>query len=382
MSQKDPSIKSSPAEPNSGSSHKLLTTYRLGKLNLRNRVIMSPMTRGRTENKTGVPLPVEAEYYAQRASAGLVFTGGIFISRQAIGSINVPALYTAEQVEGWKAVTAAVHARGGRIFAQLGHSGGVSHPDLHEGKDPVAPSPVNPLQKVFTPTGFKGTGTPRALTTAEIKQTVEDYRVAAENAKKAGFDGVEVHGANTYLIPEFLNEALNHRTDEYGGSPKGRTRFLFEVLEALATVWDKDQIGVKLSPTLHASGAFMATAQTLPTYNYAVEKLSDFGPAYLHLLRAINDVTGTPIAELQTRTLQHFRPLFKGTLIANGGFDQSAAEQAVRNGDADLVSFARLYISNPDLVDRFARGLKLAPSNPQTYYQGGANGYTDYPAHP
>ncbi|MCU1322997.1 MAG: NADH:flavin oxidoreductase/NADH oxidase [Acidobacteriaceae bacterium] len=357
----------------------IFTPYQLGTLTLPNRIVMSPMTRARTTSEGRVPLPIEAVYYAQRASAGLILTGGIYVSRQAVGSINVPGLYTAEQVEGWKAVTSAVHTMGGRIFAQLGHSGSVSHPDLLDGAMPTGPSPINPLQKMFTPIGMKDTITPRALTNTEIKEIVKDYGTAAKNAKEAGFDGVELHGANTYLIPQFLNLALNRRTDEYGGSPENRARFLFEVLEEIATVWDKNRIGVKLSPTLHGVGAFVASEESLPTYHHIAERLNAFTPAYLHLLRAINDVSNSPLAVLQANALQHYRSIFIGTIIGNGGFDQAQANATLKEDDADLISFARLFISNPDLVERFSDGSPLSPSDPQTYYRGGQEGFTDYP---
>jgi N-ethylmaleimide reductase len=337
------------------------------------------MTRVRTTNAGRVPTDAEALYYAQRASAGLIVTGGIYISPAAVGLGNVPGLYTQEQIDGWKTVTSAVHEKGGRIFAQLGHSGGNSLPELQAGELPVAPSAINPLQKVFTATGFKDTVVPRELSRSEIKRTVRDYGLAAKHAKEAGFDGVEVHGANTYLIPQFLNQALNRRTDEYGGTPENRASFLFEVLHEVATVWDRTRIGVKLSPTLHGVGAFIATDESLATYRHVIEELSIFAPAYLHLLRAINDVRNSPLAVLQENTLGYYRSIFTGTIIGNGGFDQTQANAAVEQGDTDLVSFARLFISNPDLVERFEGGFPLTPSDPQTYYQGGEKGFTDYP---
>jgi N-ethylmaleimide reductase len=232
----------------------------------------------------------------------LIITGGIYISPQATGAINDLGIYNEEHVNGWRYVTDAVHAKGGRIFAQLGHSGGVSHPDLQGGNLPVAPSAVNPGSKVFTPSGFTDTVTPRELTRGEIQDIIEDYRHAAEYAKDAGFDGVELHGANIYLIPQFLSDALNHRTDEYGGSLEGRTRFLFEVLDAIASVWNRGRIGVKLSPSLHGVGAFHATENLLPTYELVFHRLNDFRPAYIHLARTINDVSGIPLASLKVQS--------------------------------------------------------------------------------
>jgi N-ethylmaleimide reductase len=360
----------------------LLSSYQLGTLTLPNRVVMAPMTRARSVGEGRVPLPMESVYYAQRASAGLVLTGGIYVSKRAIGSINVPGLYTEEQVAGWKAVTEAVHTMGGRIFAQLGHSGAVSHPDLLDGTMPAGPSPINPLQKMFTPAGLKDSITPRSLTTDEIEETVKEYGLAAKNARAAGFDGIEIHGANTYLIPQFLNEATNHRNDRYGGSAENRARFLFEVLDEVATVWERGRIGVKLSPTLHGSGAFIATEESIPTYHYIAERLNSFAPGYLHLLRAINNVRESPLAVLQHNALQYFRSIFIGTIIGNGGFDQEQANAALKQDDADLISFARPFISNPDLVERFAEGAPLSPSDPETFYQGGSKGFTDYPRRP
>lgn len=347
----------------------LLTPCQLGTLSLPNRIVMAPMTRARSTN--GVPTPLEAEYYSQRASAGLVITGGIYISEQAVGGVNVPGIYTDEQIESWSKITNSVHAAGGRIFAQLSHSGAASHPSLLNGELPVAPSPVNPRQKVMTSTGYVDTVEPRALTIAEIKSIVEDYRSAAANAKKAGFDGVELHGANVYLIPEFLNTSTNHRQDEYGGSPENRARIVVEIVTAIGTVWDHHRIGVKLSPAISGIGAYAAT-------DYLLGWLSDFTPAYLHLRRGF-DTTGLPIEMLREHTFDHFRELFKGTLIGNGGFDFATAAAHIERGNVDLVSFARHYISNPDLVARFRENDALAPSDPKTYYAGGSNGYTDYP---
>ncbi|WP_158820293.1 alkene reductase [Granulicella sp. S156] len=361
-----------------GSDRPLFTAYSLGDLPLANRVVMSPMTRGRTTNSGRVPTVVEARYYSQRASAGLIITGGIYVSPQAVGAINVPGLYTEEQVDGWKRITDAIHRRGSRIFAQIAHSGSISHPDLLNGASPVAPSAVNPLQKAFTPSGFADTVTPRELTLSEIQAVIDDFRVAAANAKRAGFDGVELHGAAIYLIPQFLNEATNLRTDAYGGTVENRSRLLLEILSALADVWAHSRIGIKLSPSLNGLGVFRATETTVPTYEYIVKHLAAFQPAYLHLMRPINDLSGTPVALLQQHTLDHFRSMFPGTIIGNVGFDSESANEAIRNGNADLISFARHYISNPDLVERLRHGYALATSDPTTYFQGGSTGYIDY----
>jgi N-ethylmaleimide reductase len=357
----------------------LLRPYKIGGLQLPNRIVMSPMTRGRTTSPDRTPVAIEAEYYGQRSSAGLIVTGGTYVSPQAIGSLRVPAIFTETQTEGWKAVTNEVHAKGGRIFLQLAHSGSISHPDVQGGHLPVAPSAINPGQKVFTPAGFQDTVTPRALTTIEMEQVVQDYARAARNAHSAGFDGIELHCANTYLLPQFLSSALNQREDHFGGSPQNRTRIVFWILDALASIWSKEQIGIKISPGLNGVGAFIANKDTLPTYSYLVRELNKFSPAYLHLMRPINDVSNTPVAFLQAGTYRHFRPLFSGTLIANFGFDRETANAAIEQGEADLISFARPFIANPDRVERFTSGTPLADADRETYYQGGAGGYTSYP---
>jgi N-ethylmaleimide reductase len=361
-----------------GGTERILTPYSVGSLKLPNRVVMSPMTRGRTESEDRAPGLVEAEYYAQRASAGLIITGGTYISPQGAGGIRVPGIYSDRQVEAWKRVTDAVHENGGRIFLQIAHAGSISHPDLHGGELPVAPSAVNPQQKVFTPAGFKDSETPRSLTLDEIHAIVNDYGGGAKNARAAGFDGVELHAAHVYLLPQFLSSATNHREDAYGGSPEGRARLVLEALEAIASHWTKSRIGIKLSPGLNGFGAFMANDDTLPTYDYLFGALNRFSPGYVHLMRPINDVSRTAIADLQDGTYKRYRPRFNGTLIANAGFDKKSANEVVESGDADLVSFARHYIANPDLPERFLQNAPLAEGNLATYYQGGAAGYTSY----
>lgn len=347
----------------------LLSSYQLGTLSLPNRVVMSPMTRARSLD--GVPVALEAEYYAQRASAGLIITGGIYVSKQAVGGINVPGLYTEEQVGAWRKITNHIHAAGGKVFAQLSHSGAVSHPSLLKGELPVAPSAVNPRLKVMTSAGYVDTIEPRALTISEIESIVQDYTAAAENAKRSGFDGVEVHGANIYLIPQFLSTSTNKRQDEYGGVPENRARIVLDILTGIATVWSHDRIGIKLSPAITGVAAYMAM-------DYVIGWLSDFAPAYLHLRRGF-DTTGQPIEMMRERTFDHFRALFKGPLIGNGGFDPITANTHIERGNVDLVSFARHYVSNPDLVMRIQESYPLAPSDPKTYYTGGRDGFTDYP---
>jgi len=342
--------------------------------------VMASMTRGRARNAELAPTELHAEYYRQRATAGLILTEGTWISPSAIGVINVPGLFTERQVEGWRAVTTAVHSEGGAIFAQIAHSGAVSHPDFFDGKLPPAPSAVNPGLKSFTPTGFKDTVTPRAMSVEEIASTVADYGKAAKNAREAGFDGVELHAATSYLLPEFLNSVLNVREDAYGGSAENRTRIVLEVLDALIAVWGPGRVGIKISPTL-AMGGLGLTDKTVETYDYLVDRLNGLALSHLHVGRMLNDLSGTPVAALQD-TIAYYRARFKGTFIANFGFDRDSANTAIASKQADLVSFAKPFIANPDLVRRFREDLPLAASSPETYYQGGPQGYVDYPAAP
>jgi N-ethylmaleimide reductase len=347
---------------------------------LKNRVVMAPMTRGRARNAGLVPTDLHVEYYRQRATAGLIITEATWVSREGIGFINVPGIFSPEQVEGWKKVTEAVHAEGGRTYLQIAHSGAVSHPDFFDGNAPLAPSAVNPGLKAFTNEGFKDTVTPREMTVAQIEKTISDYAVAAKNAKAAGFDGVELHSATTYLLPQFLNSKLNVRTDAYGGSAENRSRIVIEILEAMIAEWGRGRVGVKLSPTM-AMGGFGPTDQTVSTYEHLAERLGALPLSHVQLVKAPNDLTGTPIAAIQA-TIAYFRPLLKHTLIANFGFDKTSANAAIAAKQADLVSFGNSFIGNPDLVRRMQEDIALSPSNRDLYYQGGPEGYTDYPLAP
>ncbi|WP_213807207.1 alkene reductase [Granulicella sp. dw_53] len=359
----------------------LLGPYTFGSLVLPNRIVMSPMTRGRTDSSDRAPGDVEAEYYTQRASAGLIITGGTYVSPQAVGGIRVPGIYSDSQVEAWKRLTGAVHARDGRIFVQLAHSGSISHPDLLAGEVPVAPSAINPQHKVFTHSGFKDTVTPRSLSVDDIQSIVDDFGKAAKNAKVAGFDGVELHSANIYLLPQFLNSATNLRDDEYGGSPERRARLIIEILGAIAGHWLRSQVGIKLSPGQNGVGVLVANDDTLPTYDYLIQQLDQFALGYLHLMRPINDVSRSVVAVLQEGTYKRYRPIFQRTLIANSGFELESANEVVRSGNADLVSFAKHFIANPDLPERFSRNVPIAEGDRDTYYQGGAAGYISYPSY-
>jgi len=357
----------------------LLRPYDLGAVRLGNRVVMAPMTRARATNAELAPTALHSEYYRQRAGAGLIVTEGTWISPDAIGAVNVPGIFTDEQVQGWTAVTEAVHAEGGAIFLQLAHTGSSSHPDFRGGDLPVAPSAVNPGGKVFTPgSGFTGTVTPRALAAGEIAGIVEQYRTAAENARRAGFDGVEVHAQRGYLIAQFLNPTLNLRGDGYGGGAENRARFLFEVLDAVTGVWEPNRVGIKFAPH-QAMLTDAVSPEILAGHEYVAERLNDYPLAYLHLMMTRRpNQTVTP--GQRTESLSRFRPLYRGTLIANAGLDQESGNAVISEGLADLVSFGAPFIANPDLPTRFAHGLALSEADRETFYQGGAEGYTTYPA--
>ena len=354
----------------------LFAPYKLGPTELKNRIVMASMTRGRTTNPGHVPNELQLQYYQQRAGAGLILTEGTWVNRDAIGFINAPGLFTAAQVDGWRRVTDAVHAEGGAIFAQLAHSGAISHPDFFSGELPLAPSAINPGLRAFTLTGFKDTVTPRAMTLADILRTVGDYRSAARRAKDAGFDGVELHCATTYLLPQFLNSELNIREDAYGGSVENRCRIVLDILSELIGVWGPGRVGVKISPTMN-QGGFRPTDTTVETYDYLVARLNRLALSHLQILRASGDLSGTPVEALQD-TVGYYRSRFEGTIIANFGYDKSSATILIERREADLVSFAKPFISNPDLARRFERDLPLTTPVAETFYQGGSEGYVDY----
>ncbi|GAA3965917.1 alkene reductase [Actinomadura viridis] len=351
----------------------LLRPAALGDLRLPNRVVMAPATRARAANDDLVPTEMHVAYYAQRAGAGLIVTEGTWVSERAIGFVGVPGIYSEAQVAAWRRVTGAVHALGGRIVLQLWHTGAASHPDNLGGERPAGPSAIDPGEKSFTATGFKPTVTPREMTAADIEATIEDHRTASANAHRAGFDGVEVHAIGPYLIPQFLNPRLNHRTDAYGGDRARRHRFLLEIIDAVAAPWDGRGAGVRLSP-YWASGLFQADEETLADYDALVQELNDHPVAYLHL-RGPN-----PAGDPDLDAFARYRRRFGGPLIVNGGFGRETGNAAIEAGVADAVSFARPFIANPDLVTRFALRRDLAEGDPATYYTGGAQGYVDYPA--
>lgn len=355
----------------------LLTPYHKN-LDLKNRVVMAPMTRSRAANDGNVPTEdLHVPYYVQRASAGLIITEGSQVSKQAVGYVNTAGIYSKEQVEGWKKVTKEVHDKGGKIFIQLWHVGRMSHPDFHNGELPFAPSAINPNAKSYTPEGFKDTVTPKAMSIEEIKQTVEDFKNAAKNAVEAGFDGVEIHSSNGYLFHQFFNGTSNTRTDEYGGTIENRARFFFEVLDAMTKVIPQQKIGARFNPSLNGMFGITMDEETIPTFEYIIKKLNDYDLAYIHLSEPFTDVSD--ISYAVKNIAKHFRPLYNGTLMINAGFDQESGNKVIEEGNADLVAYGKPFISNPDLVERFANGYDLADWNEETFYTPSKEGYLDYP---
>lgn len=356
----------------------LLKEVNLGDIILKNRLVMAPMTRSRADNDGNAPTELMAEYYAQRSTAGLIITEGSQISLKGVGYINTPGIHSPAQVEGWKKVARAVHEKGGKIFLQLWHVGRMSHPDFHHGDLPLSASAINPNSQVFTSQGFKDTVTPRAMSIQEIRETIADFGQAAANAMAAGMDGVEIHSSNGYLLHQFFNRTSNSRTDEYGGSVENRSRILFEVIAAVKNHVPENRIGVRLNPSLHGLFGMTMDEETIPTFDYLVKRLNQYNLAYLHLSEPFTDVTAIPGAE--PHIAQRYRPLYKGTLIINSGFDQESGNRIIEEGQADLVAFGKLFISNPDLVRRFAQNAELNEWDKETFYSPGPKGYTDYPS--
>lgn len=357
----------------------LLTPIQVGPYDLPNRVFMAPMTRSRADNPGNAPNELMVRYYEQRASAGLIITEGAQVSPQGVGYINTPGIYSPEQVEGWKTITDTVHKRGGHIFCQLWHVGRMSHPDFHGGRLPVAPSAVNPNDRVYTPSGFKETVAPRALAIDEIHAITEDFRNAAVGAMSAGFDGVEIHSANGYLFHQFFVNCANARTDEYGGSHENRARFFFETLEAVGKAIGFNRTGIRLNPSAHGFFGITVDKDTIPTFDHITERLNDYkGLAYAHYVEPMVPVDSVPHAE--PHIARHFRPLFHGTLVINCGFNAEKGNRVIEEGHADAVSFGAPFIANPDLVERIRSGAAWAIPDNNTFYTPGPKGYTDYPA--
>jgi N-ethylmaleimide reductase len=352
----------------------VFSAYILGSLHLKNRMVMAPLTRSRAE-EGNVPSSMAATYYSQRAGAGLIITEATQAGEGGQGYISTPGIHSQAQVQAWKKVTDTVHAAGGLIFVQLWHVGRISHPDFRGGALPVAPSALAPRGvQTYTAQGLKDIPTPRALETSEIAGIIEEFRQAATNAKAAGFDGVEVHGANGYLLDQFLEDGTNQRTDQYGGSLENRARLLFEVVDAVSKVWGSDRVGVRLSP----GGTFndMCDCHPQETFGYVVRALAARNLAYLHLIEPSPQQGERPIPDLSAK---FFRPLYPRTMIVAGGYTLERANAVLQAGLADLVAFGQLFLANPDLVDRFKSSGPLNKPDPSTFYGGGAEGYIDYP---
>ncbi|GBG15762.1 N-ethylmaleimide reductase [Novimethylophilus kurashikiensis] len=352
----------------------LFSPLRLGRIEMPNRIVMAPLTRNRA-GAGNVPHALNAEYYAQRASAGLIVSEATQISPTAQGYPMTPGIHSAEQVAGWKLVTDAVHAKGGRIVLQLWHVGRISHPSLLPGNVlPVAPSAIKPEGMAFTLEGMQPFVTPHALTLEEIGGVIEDYRKAAQNAMEAGFDGVEVHSANGYLLDQFLRDGSNRRDDQYGGSIPNRSRLLLEVVNVVCKVWGADRVGVRISPINPFNDMRDSHPQAL--FNHVAEVLNPFGLAYLHVMEG--GIGGGE--EMPAFNYQELRRAYKGLYMANSSYTKSSANQAIAEGRADCVAFGVPYIANPDLVERFAQDAPLNTADQNTFYGGDSHGYTDYPA--
>jgi len=353
----------------------LLSPITIGDLNLPNRMVMAPLTRRRAA-EGNIPTSIMAKYYEQRASAGLIISEVTPISLQAIGYNNLPGIFTKAQVEAWKKVTTAIHSKGGHIFMQLWHVGRVSHSFFQPGHVlPVAPSAISAGEVITTPGGSVKMEVPRALDTNEISGIIEDYRKAAANAKEAGFDGVEIHGANAYLIDQFLHQSSNHRTDEYGGSIENRSRFALEVSSAVCSVWGSQRVGIRLSPSNIRNG--MDDPDPASLFGYLIEQLNTFNLAYLHLVEPMLPLDNYP--HMIREVARHFRPIWKGPLITAGNYDYEKGTAVIKEGIADMVAYGRLFIANPDLPERFAKQLPLNKPETDTFYYGGEKGYIDYP---
>jgi len=360
----------------------LFSPLHLGALDLAHRVVMAPLTRMRSLQPGNVPGPLNADYYAQRATnGGLLIAEATQISQQGQGYPGTPGIHSDEQVEGWRLVTDAVHAKGGKIVLQLWHVGRTSHSSFHGGAFPVSASAIRPSGQTMTVDWkMADTETPRALELAEIPTIVQDYVVATERAKAAGFDGVELHSANGYLLDQFLHDGSNHRTDQYGGSIENRSRLTLEVLDAIIAAWSADRVGIRLSP--HGSFGDMSDSNTTALFTHVIGEVSKRGIAYLHLIEPRATLAGGSDASDDSApdVIAQYRGLFKGKVIAAGGFTAATAETEVATGRSDAVAFGRMFISNPDLVERIRTGQAFTPYNRATFYGGGAVGYTDYTA--
>lgn len=352
----------------------LMSPLQVGAISLKNRFVMAPLTRNRAAEGM-VPTYMMVEYYRQRASAGLIITEATLVSADGVGYPNIPGIFSKDQVEGWKKVTSAVHQAGGKIVMQLWHCGRVGHSSMLDGKLPMAPSAIKPAGDVMTYEGMKPYETPREMTLEDIERFKENFRQAAHNALTAGFDGVEVHGANGYLLDQFLRDGSNQRNDKYGGSLENRARLLLEVVEDVCRIWGADRVGVRLSPIQPFND--VSDSHPEATFTYAVEKLDKFGLAYLHITEMGRDNPGAAGPFFQISKL---KPLWHGVYMTNFDLSLDEANQAIAEGKAELVSFGKLFIANPDLPIRFIKKAPLNEPDPNTFYGGDERGYTDYPS--
>lgn len=355
---------------------KLFQPARIGDIEVANRVVMAPLTRSRADEAAGdIPgSAMNVAYYRQRSNAGLIISEGTQVSPVGKGYMATPGIYSDAQVEGWKAITQAVHAAGSKIVAQIWHVGRITHPDLTGGVQPVAPSAVKPKVVAYTHNGKVEVPEPRALSVEEIGEVVQEFRRAAANAIRAGFDGVEIHGANGYLVDQFLRDGANRRTDQYGGSVENRVRFALEVIDAVIAEIGAGRVGIRLSPVTPANDLSDSNPQAV--FGHLVEELNKRGIAFIHF---VEGATGGP-RDVPGFDFAWARRTFKGTYIANNGYDGAMAVEAVESGRADAVAFGRLFIANPDLVPRLKRNAPLNAPNPKTFYAPGPEGYIDYPA--
>jgi N-ethylmaleimide reductase len=353
----------------------VLQPVKIGDLELANRIVMAPLTRSRSSDDGVVPA-FAADYYAQRADAGLVISEATNISTQARGYALTPGIWKPEHVEAWSKITNAVHKRDGKMFLQLWHTGRISHPDLHNGELPVAPSAIAPEGEAFTNDGLKKHVTPRALETSEIPAIIDDYRHAAQCAKDAGFDGVEVHSANNYLLEQFIRDSTNKRTDEYGGPIENRLRFPLAAVGAVISVWGAGRVGIRISPATTMPGNAPLDSNVLTTYGKFVEDLSKLGLLYIHDIEGVTQLTRNAPKDVDFLAL---RKKFAGSWIANNQYTLKLAEEMLEKGNADLFSFGRPFIANPDLIDRLRTGAPLAEAPKEYWYGGSSVGYSDWP---
>lgn len=352
----------------------LFSQYELGNIRLSNRMVMAPMTRCRAV-EGNIPNPLAAKYYVQRSQAGLIITEGSQVSPQGVGYIRTPGIYSQKQVEGWRKVTDAVHHAGSKIFLQLWHVGRVSHPDFLDGALPVAPSALPVEGEIHTTFGKKKIEVPRALERDEIPNIIKQFERGASNAKAAGFDGVEIHGANGYLLDQFLRDGSNHRTDRYGGSLENRARLPLEVARAVVDVFGAERVGYRISP--HFRRYSMADSNPLETFSYLAGELNKLKLGYLHMIERVGEPLLVPPEESFASVI---RETFRGTFILNGGYDAEKGNEAIQKGKADLISYGSLFLANPDLPERFKKNAPLNAPDIETYYAGEEKGYIDYPA--